>query len=285
MFENWDKEICIALPSLNDLRLFMENKPLRGSPQELRTLSETRTFLQKATRVYFGHETCARRLPQRNEIIEAFSLCLSSEKEMSLVLPYMGERNVKSIISAIEVFSSLNPGEEIITSDFGIINFIKEKNVPVKIILGRLLGRLKRDPLFTLSSEKSHRESSRSSFSVPSFANFFLALGISRAGFDSLPQGIDVSDVSRFEFDAYWPWVYVTSGRGCQLLGANDFTKGKYPFEAPCNKECLISVLESEKKGNFYTIQKGNAVWMEILHPGKLSGNFTRLIYEPVIPA
>jgi hypothetical protein len=290
MFESWDKEICVAVSSFNGVKGLIEGKDLafKGSPRELKTFDGTKSFLKRASRVYFGNETCARRLPERREIIEAYSLCLSSGKKMSLVLPYAGERDMPSIISAIEAFSAVNPGGEVIVNDFGIINLIGEKNIPVKMVLGRLISRQKRDPRFAIfphTSNIAEEELSLSSFSVPSFSKFFLGLGVSRAGFSALPQGTDVSDVSGFEFDVYWPWVYVTSGRSCQLLGARDPKKGKYPLEGLCGKECLSFAMEPENEGDFYAIQKGNTVWMEVLKPGKLSGDFTRLIYEPVAPA
>jgi len=288
MFKTENKEICVAVSSLDNLRRILDGKPPKGSPRELEVLSKTKSFLGLASRVYFGHETCARRLPLRSEIIKAYSLCLSSGMNMSLVLPYAGERDMGSITSAMEIFSAVNPGGEVILNDFGLINVASEKNIPVKVVLGRLLSRQKRDPRFTEfpSAENLKRdELPLSSFSVPSFKNFFLESGISRAGFDSLPQGINAADVSGFDFDAYWPWVYVTSGRSCQLLGANDARKGKYPLEGLCGKDCLGAVMEPEKQGDFYSFQKGNAVWMEVLEPGTLAGNFTRLIYEPVVPA
>jgi len=288
MFESWDKEICVAVSSFDGVKNFVGGKPFRGSPRELAALDKTKMFLERASRVYFGNETCARRLPLRAEIIGAYSLCLSFGKEMSLVLPYAGERDMESVISAAETFSAVNPGGEVIVNDLGVIGLIKEKNIPVKIVLGRLLSRQKRDPRFAEFPHASNiaaEELPLSSFSVPSFSEFFLGLGISRAGFDSLPQGINVSGAGGFEFDAYWPWVYVTSGRSCQLLGARDPKKGKYPLEEPCGKECLVMEMEPEKEGAFYAAQKGNAVWMEVLGPGTMSGNFTRLVYEPVVPA
>jgi len=158
----------------------------------------------------------------------------------------------------------------------------------VKMVLGRLLSRQKRDPRFAELPHASNiaaAELSLSSFSTPSFSKFFLDIGISRAGFDSLPRGVDVSSADGLEFDAYWPWVYVTSGRSCQLLGARDPKKGKYPLDEPCGNVCLIMEMEPENEGSFYAVQKGNAVWMEVLNPGKMLGNFTRLVYEPVVPA
>jgi hypothetical protein len=288
MFESWDKEVCLSVSSLDSLRSILGGKAPKCSPRELEAFEKTKGFVSRASRVYFGHETCARRLPPRSKIIDAYSLCLSSGMEMSFILPYAGEKDVSPIVSAVEVFAAVNPGGEVVLNDFGLINAIQEKNIPVKTVLGRLLSRQKRDPRFLSlphAENIAEKELSFSSFSVPSFSKFFLDLGISRAGFDSLPQGISVPGAAGFEFDAYWPWVYVTSGRSCQLLGVNDPKKGKYPLEEPCGKKCLDFVVEPENQGDFYAFQKGNAVWMEVLEPGSMEGNLTRLVYEPVVPA
>jgi len=306
-----EKEICVMLSDISDIRnlesvlsplpVLKARKTVPFMPQEyithevsLRLLKRLLgdDVLNRTKRIYFGHETCARAFPA-GDIAEAVSIVFSEGKDISLVVPYVGERDIKKIFPAIEKFAELNPNGEIIVNDFGIINFILEKNIPVKIVLGRLLSRTKRDPRFGKNViknaekvvKKSASEISETGYSFAPFIEFLKNLSISRAGIDALPQGISLPEEKGMEFDVYWPWVYVTSGRACQLLGVEDPRKGKYPLEAPCRMMCKQFEMEPQNKGAYYSVQKGNAVWMEVMEPGKIKGGFSRFIYEPNIPA
>jgi len=312
-----EKEICVMLSDISDIRnlesvLFplpvaKARKTVPFMPREYITHEVSLRLLKRllgddvfnrAKRIYFGHETCARAFPS-GDIDEAVSIASSKGKDISLVVPYVGERDIEKIFPAIEKFAELNPNGEIIVNDFGIINFILEKNIPVKIVLGRLLSRTKRDPRFGKKMpedkemikgakkvvKKSASELSETGYSFAPFREFLKNLSISRAGIDALPQGVSLPKAGDMEFDLYWPWVYVTSGRSCQLLGTKDSRKGKYPLEAPCDMKCKQFEMEPQGTGTYYSVQKGNAVWMEVLKPGKIKGGFSRFVYEPVIPA
>jgi hypothetical protein len=77
MFESWDKEVCLSVSSLDSLRSILGGKAPKCSPRELEAFEKTKGFVSRASRVYFGHETCARRLPPRSKIIDAIRyVCL-----------------------------------------------------------------------------------------------------------------------------------------------------------------------------------------------------------------
>jgi hypothetical protein len=317
MFDISEKEFCVMIPDIvgmKNMKSILDPLPKdnfrRAShalPREclveemslemLAHATEGKDIFSLAERIYFGQETCARKLFSARNVAEAVSLAEGYGKKLSLVVPYAGERDMADIRSVLEFFGKECPGGEVVVNDLGIINVIAENKLPVKTVLGRLLSRIKRDPRFGSFppmdmtalpddfSAASRENISRSGFSARSFSDFFNKLGISRAGCDALPQGVDMSDVEGFTFDVYWPWIYVTSGRSCQILGADDSRKGKYPMESDCGRECLKFEMKPPRQGRFYSVIRGNAVWMEVMYPGNMAGDFSRFIYEPVIPA
>lgn len=268
-------------------------------------------------RVYFGVETCEWKIPSLDSTEKAYKLIKKNNLYFTYVTPYVGSRTINKLDSILFFLNELDENVEVVINDWGVLNIIEQKYINLIPVLGRLLVKMKRDPRYSLKPyyEKYFHEEERlncaddavlesnikkylgdCSISMPIFQTFLNQKRFSRISLDLISSDFYIKSI--FPVDVYWPWTYVTSGRGCiQCYGSQHILN-------QCSRSCRNEYYEIE--GNsFKTFFKGNAIWMytpiEFLskyltinnidtHPQDIpiSDNnvfFDRIIYQPYIPA
>ena len=222
------------------------------------------TDLSPYNRVYFGHETCEKRIPFLRDLKEAKKLCISKGLSFSLVTPFCTNSGTKSLQPLLK---DLSEKDELIVNDFGVLHFAS-KACKAKLVCGRLLNKQYRDPKIA-GLEKAPKEMlehlSLSQASNSSFRELLQSFGIERVELDNLLQGIGTSlHGSGFKASLYHPFVFVAATRLCLTANCDKLSHSKKIGIFPCNKECLkySFKLENEqfKKPLFLF---GNALFFE----------------------
>jgi hypothetical protein len=138
--------------------------------------------------------------------------------------------------------------------------------------------KIKRDPRFSktgfpissenigdMASVQRHQSETIQSCSleIEVYREFLKRKGILRVATDFVPSGVNHAKWG-FPTDAYWPWIYIMSGRACMIAAQTQPRKAKHPTDEPCHRQCQEYELEMDKEtyGTYDTVQRGNAVWM-----------------------
>lgn len=192
----------------------------------------------KFSRVYFGSETCERKIPTVNEARKARHFCKKNSLGFSLLTPFATDTGLKRLKS---LFSLLSSEDEIIANDFGVL-MEASKHKPV-VVAGRLLNKQFRDPRIASFRGKFPSEMvehlSLSQACSLGFRELLLSLGVKRVELDNLLQDIG-TDLSGTGMSAsiYHPVVFVSATRMCLLAGCGKISAVKKVGIFECSREC-----------------------------------------------
>ncbi len=218
----------------------------------------------KHDRIYFGHETCERRIPSSAELNEAKKFCNKNGFALSLMTPFCTNSGLKKIRPLLNLLSKQ---DEVIVNDFGILKTVSEKS-KAEPVCGRLLNRQYRDPRiaeFKNAPKPMLEHLSKSHTSTPQFISLLKSFGVKRAELDNLLQGIG-TDLAGTGFKAslYFPLVFISATRLCLTANCTSFSKAKNIGIFPCKKECIefsFRLENPEFKQPLYLI--GNALYFK----------------------
>jgi hypothetical protein len=244
------------------------------------------------TRLYFGMEFCERLLPSPSQLKKALDFTQKNHLAFTLVTPYVTESGLNKVDKLIRLISELAPESEIVFNDWGVFHLLREKNYPVKPVMGRLLNKMKRGPrianLKELIPPTSLNYFMTPGVSIPEIQQFLLANAIARVEFDNLLQGLNLSGISSdLHLSLYLPFAYITTTRFCFMSSSTSSEKMKIGV-APCRKECqnyafsLVNPVMTTP-----LIRKGNTIFFSNENiPDKpiRENKIDRLVVQPEIP-
>ena len=244
------------------------------------------------TRLYFGMEFCERLLPSPSQLKKALDFTQKNHLAFTLVTPYVTESGLNKVEKLITLLSELEPESEIVFNDWGVFHLLREKNYPVKPVMGRLLNKMKRGPrianLKELIPPTSLNYFMTPGVSIPEIQQFLLANAIARVEFDNLLQGLNLSGISSdLHLSLYLPFAYITTTRFCFMSSSTSSEKMKIGV-APCRKECqnyafsLVNPVMTTP-----LIRKGNTIFFSNENiPDKpiRENKIDRLVVQPEIP-
>ena len=220
--------------------------------------------LSPYSRIYFGHETCDRRIPSLNEFSRAKEFCSKQKLSFSLVSPICTNQGIKMLLPLLE---QLSGEDELIVNDFGVLQ-LASKQTKAKVVAGRILNRQYRDPRIAFLKNPPQEMLHHLRLSHAS-SQLFLSLlkksHVQRVELDNLLQGIE-TDLSSTGFHAslYHPFVFVSATRLCLTANCDKLSHAKKVGIFPCGKECVnySFILENkELKRPLYLF--GNALYFE----------------------
>ena len=165
---------------------------------------------------------------------ELSQICLRLER----LLPHFGE------------------GDELVLSDWGLIDLVRSIKPDLTLILGRVLSAQKRDPrIELLDLNAADREYFRNStWNSRSSAELLAELGICRVELDNLIQGVAALPMT-LKGSLHLPYAMVTSTRNCPFRP----TPSGQPCPAPCGE---VFQLRSQGGGR-PLLQAGNTQFFE----------------------
>jgi hypothetical protein len=208
-------------------------------------------------RIYFGHETCEKLLPKYNEISDLLNISDEKDIELTFVTPFLSEKGFeKAALFLDELKSSIGP-IEVVSSDWGLINWMASNKVGIPVISRFLVGQqvdfrlsnlgenmskqtiLMDGKYYQLTSEKLsdemkvHLESCAllKKESLEMFDN----MGINRFELNNILRPIKLPDNNRVHFSLHVPFVPLTIFRTCpEAFDFNNIRKSCNALN--CNK-------------------------------------------------
>lgn len=176
-----------------------------------------RSVLAGYTRLYFGAEFCSWALPNGREIVKARNLARSSGLTFTLMTPGLREETLSELADLFALLSEdWHADDELLISDFGVLELAQQHLSQAQIILGRALSGQKRGPRITgLSLSDAAADYFRQGSWYGLEAGKLLSeSGIVRIELDNLLQGI-APVPEGFSGSLHTPWLMVTSSRNC----------------------------------------------------------------------
>jgi hypothetical protein len=208
-------------------------------------------------RLYFGAEFCFWRLPKLTEFFKALHWCHDNNVNFTLVTPVLLESNRHGLERLLaEMVPQFGSGDEILISDWGAFEMVRNISSNTTIILGRTLSGQKRGPRVgdvELSKDETDYFQ-RGNWYGQAAASFLYQLQIHRIELDNILQGLAALP-GGLRGSLHLPYAMVTSTRNCPHRDFGDF--------GPCSVSCdKVFTLESAET-NVPLLQAGNAQFIE----------------------
>ena len=199
-------------------------------------------------RIYFGHETCEKLLPEYDEISDLLNISDKKNIELTFVTPFLSEKGFEKTVLFLDKLKSSKGRIEIVSSDWGLINWMISNDVGIPVISRFLTGqqvdfRLSHigenmptqvifmdGKYYKLTSEdlsdelKTHLESCTllKSRSLEMFSN----MGINRYELSNVLRPINLPNNEKVHFSLHIPFIPLTIFRLCpETFDFNDKRK------------------------------------------------------------
>jgi hypothetical protein len=231
-------------------------------------------------RLYFGAEFCSWAFPPLPQVETALKTSRQHKLPFTLVTPVLREETLaelRVLFAALQ--SQLQPGDEVVISDFGALELVRELLPDVEVVLGRALSGQKRGPRIEnleLPAEAQEYFRQGSWYSLEA-VNLLREEGITRVELDNLLQGFAPLPQALCG-TLHTPYALVTSSRNC-------------PFHRDkSGKRCSVSCGEVFRLSSEQTahplLQAGNSQFLEIQQlPENLPAlGIDRLVVHPELP-
>ncbi len=231
-------------------------------------------------RLYFGAEFCSWAFPPQQQVEAALAAARNAGWSFSLLTPILREETLSELSS---LFSDLNPllqsGDEVVISDFGTLQLVRDLLPQVEVVLGRALSGQKRGPRIEdleLSDEALDYFQQGSWYSREA-VKLLQEEGIVRVELDNLLQGVAPLP-KELRGSLNTPYAMVTSSRNCPF---HDDKSG-----ARCAVTCGESFRLSTNQTSHSLLQAGNSQFLTIAQlPEKLSElGIDRLVEHSHLP-
>lgn len=264
----------------------------------------------KLNRLYFGHEFCEHRIPDREAVQMAYTAAGERGLEFTLVTPYVTDRGLDALLPLFRFLTGLTVGVEVVVNDWGVLNMLSRDFPQLRPVLGRLLNKMIRDPRVAGVGKSTAGNSSagnstsvesanvfrRSGVTVGVYRSFLRSMGVERVELDNLIQGIDL-DFCQLELEGslYYPYACITTGRACLVGSLGLPAEEKFKPQPGCGRQCreytaamTAPGLEPEDytifhKGNTVFYHQGESLIRQGLDTARKCG-IGRLVYQPRPP-
>lgn len=227
---------------------------------QINELSELKLWHPQYTRLYFGNEFCNWRIPPLGEFEKIVEFVHAKNIALTMVTSYCNDSEIFQYRQIIEHIIQGCPEPEIIINDWGMYRVCRD--LPLKMALGRLLVKQKRDPRiaeFIGTFPAQARKRVRDIGLNKSLLNFLRQENIKRIELDNVSQGLDLTDINNgFNFSLHIPFVYITLSRYCKF---NMKRPGEgLRFSSCINKRCAtIEIFNKNIKSPIF--MRGNALF------------------------
>lgn len=231
-------------------------------------------------RLYFGSEFCSWAFPPAVTLAAAYAAARAAGLSFTLATPVLVEGFLPRLRHTLkEVLPLFAEGDEVLISDWGALDLIREIAPSLPVILGRALSGQKRGPqILDLDLAGPALDYFRQGSWYAEEALALLAeVGIARVELDNLLQGIAPLPVG-LSASLHLPYAMVTSSRNCPYReedGASGCAAGCGEVLTLTSEQCRLPLL-----------QRGNTQFL--LHdrlPENLAAlGVNRLVHHPFLP-
>lgn len=266
---------------VNETALFVSD-PARLSDEDL----------VAADRLYFGNEVCPRLLPRPAELRQVVTRARAAGKPITFVTPYLAQPDLEPFARLLDVLAREAAGAEIVVNDWGAHRLLRERQEAFPLVFGRLLHKLKRDPMIPHYLERGGAGEAHlrgTPVAIPGFLRALAELGFARIEYEHLAQGLeDGPGDEHLEIPGslYYPFVLVSTSRTCPTASL-----GQHPERAPfplagCARECRGYTIRVEREHVMPLKLKGNTYFYENPAPPEAPRGWRidRLVHQPALP-
>jgi hypothetical protein len=252
------------------------------------------------TRVYFGNEFCQHLIPGLGKLRRIQGLCRERELNFSLLTPYVTDKGIKRLKPLFDFLVASAPDTEVIVNDWGVLRMLKRNYPELRLVLGRLMNKMLRDPRVTGLYKQTAPETviktlNEPAMGAPVYQQFLTGLDIKTLEFDVLLQGMDFSHLvnAGVTVSIYVPYGFVATGRVC-MIGSMHLPKPKkFDVDIKCSFECQEYTTELRYASTVNQVdqkyfQKGTTVFythsrdmLGSTFENALQGKIHRIIYQP----
>ena len=173
-------------------------------------------FAGKAScsRMYFGSLTCELLLPTAEQVEAARDTATRHGKFFSLVTPWLTDSGLKRLLPAL---SRLDPGDEVIVNDWGLLRRIHRDYPHLIPVAGLLVTRPSRDPRATDKAGSPAAGRVPPSFHPSgSFLDLLRQFGVKRLEICQPHRGFVIGQLPEdLHLSVYLPWSLLTLTRRC----------------------------------------------------------------------
>lgn len=211
---------------------------------------------QGCSRLYYGAEFCYWRLPSTRNILSAREWAQIHNLPFTLVTPTLGEDERQRFATILQqLLPELDSADEVLISDWGALELVREVRSDLEVILGRTLSGQKRGPrILDMELTPAQRDYfQRGSWYGHEAARLLADKDIRRVELDNLLQGVAPLPEG-LHGSLHVPYAMVTSSRSCPFRSAGSF--------GPCPVHCgeLFTLKTSETAVLLY--QNGNTQFL-----------------------
>ena len=248
---------------------------------------------QNYSRLYFGNEFCENLIVSCKDLKQVLDFVERKNLDFTFVTPFVSNKGIEKLKQLLELIADRKPDSEVVINDWGILHLVNTDFNFSKLILGRLLNKLKRDPRIMVCIKKIPPSIldylQKSNITTSIFQKLLQSNRIGRIEFDNILQGINLNTHHfniKLEGSLYYPYVYVTTTRLCPTNACDQIDK-PIPIISSCNRECQN--YEFHFKHNSMPkilILKGNTYFYknEDIEDNLKNALISRIVYQPEIP-
>lgn len=257
------------------------------------------------SRLYFGNEFCERLAPLPHEVVAAYEAAVHRGLRFSLLTSYVTNAGVDRYTRLFERLSSLSGDAiEVIVNDWGLLRLLRRGFPTLRLVLGRLMNRMLRDPRIAGAFASAHAPDAalsvlkQSAVSAPIYRRFLGHLGVEMVEFDNVIQGLDM-DFRELGIagSIYLPYGYIATGRVCMIGSLRLPSREAFDVTSACHRECQLYTLRfpysdapfGNRDQEF--IQRGNTCFYfqdreMILSAARMIERLgmTRIVVQPALP-
>jgi hypothetical protein len=255
----------------------------------------------RLTHAAFGTEFCEHLLPTPEALQQARAAAQECGLRFTLLTPYVSNAGLHHLR---QLFGLLDH-DEVVFSDWGVLNLLRREFPGLVPIQGRLLNKSLRDPrimgIYASAPAQAATLSAlqRSNLDNDSYTRFLARMGVAAVELDNLPQGQDLGFAHDGLGVAVWfPFGFISTSRICMAAGLHYRKPDKFTPGAPCRHECQTHLVEytyttspfpQNRDQKFYL--KGNTYFYAHTEPmlralvdHAAAGRVSRLVFEPRLP-
>lgn len=235
-----------------------------------------------ASHLYFGSEFCEHLFPDREALERAIEVSGKLGLTLVLATPVANDGLVARIGEAA---AALPEHAEILVNDWGVANFLRSAYPQRRLVAGRQLAKMIKDPRVPSAA---WTQPYSSSYATPGHRRLLERLGIGRIELDVPPFATpDAYTVAGLELSVWAPYAYVAKGRICKIGSLRQELPEKFAPGRPCHRECqgMYEVGVQASPSGIASYARGNSIFYrhdeamaELVRNALAAGRVTRVV-------
>ncbi|HCW52659.1 MAG TPA: hypothetical protein DG753_02730, partial [Clostridium sp.] len=246
-------ELAISLHDDNLYKKFIELNIQTFKDYYLREnyIENHKLFSKDIDRVYIGNEFCHNLFPEINLLIKMMDKSESNNLNITLCFTYLRDSLLEKTGEIIDkVYSWCKEHKkqiEIVINDWGMIKLLKDKQDYIKMCLGVLLNKRKKDPRYMYKKGYEQNKSliAENSLNSGVFREFLKENGIERYEYENCGYRMDIAEVNH---SMHMPFYVTNTSQYCPLYAmCKHQNRGKQELVMNCPKYCKDYVFSYPK--------------------------------------